>query len=309
MPISHHSHSGQFCKHAKGSLEQVVLAAINRQFLIYGLSEHVPRYRQVDLYPEEVDCPLNTLADQFHTFVEEAHRLKTLYAPRIRLLVGLETEHITALDLDRLADTLQTYGDRIQYLVGSVHHVNEIPIDFDVETYKRAVVSAADNESDPPSLEGFLVAYLDAQYDLLQRFHPEIIGHIDLCRLYTPDLRFADYSRALERLRRNVRYAVAYGALFEVNAAAFKKGWKTAYPGPDVLDMIRKEGGYFTLSDDSHGPQTVGLNYGLIQEYLLSAGVDELWYLEESDVPNAGGRKTRPVRLPGEWWTNSFWHV
>jgi histidinol-phosphatase (PHP family) len=51
---SHHSHSGQFCAHAKGSLEDVILEAIKQGFETYGLSEHVPRYREQDLYPEEV---------------------------------------------------------------------------------------------------------------------------------------------------------------------------------------------------------------------------------------------------------------
>jgi histidinol-phosphatase (PHP family) len=54
MPFSHHSHSGQFCKHAIGSLEQVVQEAIANGFKVYGLTEHVPRYRKKDLYPEEV---------------------------------------------------------------------------------------------------------------------------------------------------------------------------------------------------------------------------------------------------------------
>ena len=54
MPFSHHSHSGQFCKHASGTLEEVVLEAIRQRFTVYGLSEHVPRYRLQDLYPEEV---------------------------------------------------------------------------------------------------------------------------------------------------------------------------------------------------------------------------------------------------------------
>jgi len=54
MPHSHHSHSGQFCRHARGALEDVVLEAIRQRFRLYGLSEHVPRYRTVDLYAEEV---------------------------------------------------------------------------------------------------------------------------------------------------------------------------------------------------------------------------------------------------------------
>lgn len=54
MPQSHHSHSGQFCKHATGMLEDVVLEAIRQGFDTFGLTEHVPRYRPQDLYPEEV---------------------------------------------------------------------------------------------------------------------------------------------------------------------------------------------------------------------------------------------------------------
>jgi histidinol-phosphatase (PHP family) len=54
MPHSHHSHSGQFCKHASGLLEDVVLEAVRQGFEVYGLTEHVPRYRKEDLYPEEV---------------------------------------------------------------------------------------------------------------------------------------------------------------------------------------------------------------------------------------------------------------
>lgn len=52
--FSFHSHSGSFCCHAVGSLDQVVATAVEKGFRAYGLSEHVPRYREADLYPEEV---------------------------------------------------------------------------------------------------------------------------------------------------------------------------------------------------------------------------------------------------------------
>ncbi|KAF8631672.1 hypothetical protein AX15_002258 [Amanita polypyramis BW_CC] len=306
MPVSHHSHSGQFCKHGSGSLEEVVLAAINQGFSLYGLSEHVPRYRSLDLYPEEINMSLTVLEKQFHDFANEAHRLKTTYAQNIDLLVGLETEYITTLDLERLNDILQIYGDRIQFLVGSIHHVNSIPIDFDFDTYRKAMDSLCIAD-ESQAQEMFLASYFDAQYELMQRFHPEIIGHIDLCRLYIPELRFSDFPRVQEKLRRNVKFGTQYGALFEVNAAAYRKKWKTAYPGGDVIELICQEGGRLTLSDDAHQPQTVGLNYDLVKEYLLSVGVKELWYLEENTFPNAGGRKTKCVQLPGEWWNHPFW--
>lgn len=55
MPYSYHSHSGQFCHHGYGELEHVVQQAIEKNFKVYGLTEHMPRFDQKELYPEELD--------------------------------------------------------------------------------------------------------------------------------------------------------------------------------------------------------------------------------------------------------------
>ena len=54
MPFSHHSHSGQFCLHAQDTLEQMIEAAIAKGMIVFSLTEHMPRDRVEDLYPEEV---------------------------------------------------------------------------------------------------------------------------------------------------------------------------------------------------------------------------------------------------------------
>ena len=48
---------------------------------------------------------------------------------------------------------------------------------------------------------------------------------------------FRDFPEAWRRIERNIRYAVSYGALFELNASAFRKGWSTGYPGVEVFDV------------------------------------------------------------------------
>ncbi len=53
MPYSHHSHSGQFCNHAKNTLEEVVESAVERKMEVFALTEHMPREDR-DLYAEEV---------------------------------------------------------------------------------------------------------------------------------------------------------------------------------------------------------------------------------------------------------------
>lgn len=207
---------------------------------------------------------LATINQQFVSFLDEAKRLKAHYASQIILLVGLETEFITPRDLEELEGILERYQPYvIEYIVGSVHHVNGIPIDFDEATYRRSVASFSGGTCDSKEdihgednsgrhrgqLEGFLLAYFDAQYELLQRFKPEIIGHIDLCRLYTPNLKFADFPEVWKRMERNVGYAISYGALFEVNTAAFRKKWETAYPGPDVAEASLFSPAHFSELD------------------------------------------------------------
>ncbi len=229
--------------------------------------------------------PQDLLA-QFESFLDEAHRLKNHYASQISILVGAETEFISESDMDDLEKLLTKHNSvnndangtnddngteydfrhgrgplrhSIEFLVGSIHHVNGIPIDFDMETYEKALESANDIQSKPEHLDGpetvttakcsgsesdrlrlltnFLNSYLDAQFHLLQRLRPEIIGHLDLFRLYTPNLELRDFPEAWHKLDRNVRFAVEYGALFEFNAAAFKKGWGTAYPGREIAEV------------------------------------------------------------------------
>ncbi|GJJ14586.1 hypothetical protein Clacol_008852 [Clathrus columnatus] len=286
MLFSLHSHSGQFCKHAESTLEEVVQQAIAYKFDIYGLTEHVPRYRMQDLYPEEEGLTLEHLIETFDKFIREAYRLKQLYADRITLLVGLETEYITDGDLVGLQKLLERYETSIQYIVGSVHHVKTIPIDLNRSTFQRSVQECASGDGDRTEL--FLHEYFDAQFTVIQRFRPEVIGHFDLCRLYAPDLEFSAFPEVWKKIERNVQFAIDYGALFELNAAAFRKGWEHAYPGIDIVQYIKERGGRFTLSDDSHGAHMVGQNYRRLKEYLTKAAINELWYLKTHNEKSTG---------------------
>lgn len=174
--------------------------------------------------------------EQFDGYIKEAHRLKVAYQDEITLFVGLETEYITSLDLENLEKLLERYGEKIEYIVGSVHHVRGIPIDFDHATF-QSCLETFHGDTEHERTEEFLCAYFDAQYEVLERFRPEVVGHIDLCRLYNPRMVFSDHPRAEAKLERNIRLAVDYGALFEASAAPFRKGWDTAYPGKDVLEV------------------------------------------------------------------------
>jgi histidinol-phosphatase (PHP family) len=209
------------------------------------------------------------LGDTFQDFLTEAEHLQSKYADQISLLVGLETDYITSVDLERTTDLLDQH-ETIQYIVGSVHHVQGVSIDFDRNTWLRSVWHAnadttsttmtlnpdtklpsptpSDNSNSrlvegyiPSLLElrAFLMKYFDAQYDMLQSLRPEVVGHFDLCLLWTPEVCLVSdgMEEVWERVVRNVDFVIGYGGLFEANAAALRKGWRTCYPGQDILKV------------------------------------------------------------------------
>ncbi|KAJ1970751.1 hypothetical protein H4R35_005679 [Dimargaris xerosporica] len=283
MPITLHSHSGQYCRHAHGTLVDVVKAAQEKGFRVLGFSEHVPRYRAQDLYDEERHLDPKDLESTFEAYVTEARRLQAEYGTDdFTILVGAETEYIHTDSLTQMAALRKQYD--LDYLVGSVHHVNEIPIDFSPALYDQALASCGN------SLEALFEQYFDHQYELITALYPQVIGHFDLCRLLAPRDHplMKGLSPALRaKVDRNIDAVVSYGGLFEVNSRAYKKGLPDAYPQRDILEIIIAKGGRLTLSDDSHGSNDVALHYTELYRYLKEMGVQTVYYIGSKAVDAA----------------------
>lgn len=270
---SHHSHSGQFCQHAANTLEEMVLRAIELRFDLFCATEHMPRYEDAQLYPEERASGTSAadLARVFKEFVAEARRLQQKYQDRITILVGFESEALSAEYADRALALQQEY--QLDFFVGSLHHTFEIPIDFDQPMLDAALARAGS----VPSLYKRYFAEFKA---FVERARPPVVGHLDLIRLFTRSSEFAlTESEAWEELAQLVDTAVSANSLFELNSSAVRKGLPSPYPQRDVAELILLRGGRFCLSDDSHNVGQVGLNYSAVLEYVKSLNVDELWRL------------------------------
>ena len=252
--ISYHGgHSGQFCDHAEPNttLEQVVEAYIAAEFKHFALTEHQPRTNEF-LYPEEKEAGHDSLhlITGFARYIKTARELQERFSDVANILVGFETEWCgeNAFEMTEWIRKRE-YPD---FLVGSVHHVNGIPIDFDKANYERAIEVCG-------SKDQLYADYFNAQMQLMREIKPEVIGHFDLIKIFAGE--FQPSQEVLDLARRNINWAVKYGAIFEVNSRAFKKGLTEPYPGRVFLQMIKEEGGEVTLGDDSHGPGQVGLFY------------------------------------------------
>jgi len=123
---------------------------------------------------------------------------------------------------------------KFDFFVGSVHHVNAIPIDFDRQMYLRALADVGGTE------DKLFEAYFDAQYEMLTQLRPAVVGHWDLIRLFSenPTKPLAEYGSGVwNRVVRNVDFVLSYRGLTELNSASFRKGWDEPYPRRDLAKV------------------------------------------------------------------------
>ncbi|KAI2469985.1 histidinol-phosphatase [Annulohypoxylon bovei var. microspora] len=295
MAFTMHSHSGQFCPgHAKDQLEDIIKHAISLGYTTMGLTEHMPRTSLEDLYPEELDDPTGSLAALFprhEAYLVEAQRLQAAYSSQIHILIGFEGEWLRPA-YQPLITELSAHPS-VDYFIGSLHHIDSIPIDFDSSYYARAVASAGGTE------EAAYARYYDQQFSMLQALRPRVVGHFDLVRLLSSDpgraVRGA-WPGVWAKVARNLACVAAYGGWLECNSSALRKGLAEPYPSREVAEEWLRLGGRFTLSDDSHGIAQVGTNFARALDYLAGLGVGSLWKLrrEESAVE---GEKAKLVEV------------
>ncbi|KAI9691274.1 MAG: histidinolphosphatase [Bogoriella megaspora] len=283
MPFTHHSHSGQFCGHAKDTLEQVVQTALEKKMQVLALTEHMPRDVE-DLYPGETEtlASLTKLYDDFHA---EAVRLRAKYKVQIEILIGFEIDWIRPGSLVLIQDLLDKHP--VDLFVGSVHHVHTIPIDFDKSLYEKARSKSGGKDQD------LFRDYFDAQYEMLQALKPPVIGHFDLIRLYSEDANqsFVCSEKVWSKILRNLRFIRDYGGLVELNSSALRKGMNEPYPKVEICKAFLELGGRFTLSDDSHGTDQVALNYPKVLQAIKESGIQHIHFLQH-------GNQTFDVRMP-----------
>lgn len=285
MPISapewmvslHGGHSGEFCDHAQSPLREVLEAAVRAGYHTFGVTEHAPRVEARFLYPNEValgwDVP-KIVAD-FERYAQTLPILVEQFADRLVVLRGFEIEVVPAASYVQL---MQDYRRRYQfeYIVGSVHYVDEISIDGSMEDFQRAMDACG-------GLEALVIRYYRTVAQMVEALRPEVIAHLDLIKLHgrrfgsldTPAVR-RSAEEALEVIRET-------GGIVEVNTAGYRKGLGEPYPASWLVQTAHRMGIGFCFGDDSHRVEQVGFGIDMAREHLLRNGVSSVTVLTRED--------------------------
>lgn len=266
----HGGHSGSFCSHAEDSLEAVVAAYIDKGYAWVGLTEHMPPASDDYLYPEERAVGLDStqMVERFERYVKIARSLQREHANELDIFVAMEVE--TYPGSINLAKKLITKYD-LDYVVGSIHHVNAIPIDYNQAEYARAAAVAG-------GLSQLYCRYFDEQLEMLTKLNPAAVGHFDLIRIFD-----GDYSERIrkpevwQRVVRNLEYIRDRDLILDVNLRALFKGAPDPYPCKPILRQAAKMGLNVAPGDDSHGVATVGAAWEKGMAVLADIGVPLIW--------------------------------
>ena len=265
----HGGHSGQFCLHASNTLEEVIKAYIDAGYTWVGITEHMPPPTDEFRYLDEAEANIsaNKLQQQFSEYFAECRALKEKYKDQIEIYTSFETEMY-----EGAVDYIRTLVEATKpdYLVGSVHHVGGIGIDYSPELYQQAQEKAG-------SLEALYCQYFDAQYQLLSALTPAVVGHFDLIRIFDPDYQNTlTLPEVAQRITRNLAFIKQQELILDFNLRGYKKGTEP-YPSIDVLRQAVAMGISIVPGDDSHGISSVGKHYDEGIELLSSLGVSCEW--------------------------------
>lgn len=247
----HGGHSGEFCSHARNTLEEVIQAYIDKGFAWVGITEHMPPVADRFMYAEEREAGFNATAllDRFDRYMKEGRRLQKKYADQLEIFIGFETEAYTgAFEFARqLMDRYQP-----DYVLGGIHHVVDIPFDAGVADYQKAVTACGGKRA-------LYCRYFDIQYKLIRDIEPKVVAHFDLIRIFDDQyLRQWKSPEIMQRIERNLQCMADLDLILDYNVAALRKGAAEPYISTPILEMAKQMGIAIVPGDDSHASVMAG---------------------------------------------------
>jgi len=235
-----------------------------------GITEHIPPATDRFLYPDEIAQGLNAndLLQQFGTYIKTARALEKKYQDKIRIHVGMETETVTGYK-DHISSLISQF--KPDYLVGSVHHVNDICFDYSKKEYEKAILSCG-------SIEGLYKAYFDLQYEMIKTIKPFVVGHIDLIRIFDPQFK----QRLLHpdiagKIERNLALIKSLGLVLDFNQRPLARGESAPYIAPSIMKLAKKMGLCLVPGDDSHSAAQAGGHVDTAIALLKEHGFNTHW--------------------------------
>ncbi|MBD3224622.1 MAG: histidinol-phosphatase HisJ family protein [Caldithrix sp.] len=242
MFIDYHMHTS-LCKHASGTMEAYVEAAIQRGLQEIAFTDHCP-------LPDDFDLAHRMHRDDLNTYVSEVQRLQKVY-PEVDIKLGIEADFYDGFE-HYLVDLFDQYPFDI--ILMSVHFIRHWPDDNWAFSYHFPGRSFKQIYSD----------YLQAVKRGIETGIFDVIAHLDLIK--SPDEPLLNHNA--DEVQTIMKRANAKGMAIEINTSGLHKHIEEVFPSLNMLPLIDETGIPITLGSDAHKPDHVGYEFNYIDDVL-----------------------------------------
>ena len=244
--VNYHNHTA-LCGHARGTLDEFILAAIDRGVTEFGFSDHAPM-------PEHLRDGISMAPDQTEEYISAVLAKKNEYAGRIDIKLGFEVDF-------PVFDTFEgryLKDPRVDYIIGSVHYMGDWAFDHpdQKERFGERAIDSIYND------------YYKLLEALAESGFCDIVGHFDLIKKFGHRAG-RDMSPRIELIAKKLSLS---GTVVEINTAGLLKPVAEIYPSDEIIDILFRENVAVTIGSDSHSPEDVCYGYPLAIEKLKRAG-------------------------------------
>ena len=228
-----HNHTTR-CNHATGTVDEYIQRAIELGIDVYGFSEHAPM---------DFDEKYRLNFSEMDAYVSDILRAKEKYKNDINILLGYEVDWLQGHMDERVL------GANVDYLIGSVHFIDKWGFDNPefIGGWKEK------------NIDEIWQAYFEATEDMAKSGKFDIVGHLDLIKVFKfmpkKDVRF---------LAKDVLKAIKKSNMvMEINTAGLRKPVGEMYPSRALLEEAYILDIPITFSSDAHAVEQIGAGYDL----------------------------------------------
>lgn len=251
-----HVHTSM-CRHAVGTMEEYVKAAIDKGLKRITFLEHLE---------EGIDCfPRTWLTEEdFDFYFAEGRRLRACYDGFIEIGLGVEIGY----NPDCTEQITRRLQNRTWDLVGLSYHFCKVP----GRKKHLNLLSKKQKNIDLVSRYGpsnLLRHYLESLIQAVHTIPAQMLCHLDAGLRYQPDLVFSDiHLELLQQLLEAVKQA---SMSLEINTSGYPVRGEP-FPRPEIIRQAHGMGITLKASSDAHKPSEVGRYFEQLPEIIDQAG-------------------------------------
>ena len=248
MLVDLHNHT-PLCNHAEGEMSAYIDYAIKIGTKYFGFADHAPM---------DFDPAYRMKFDNMQQYQADVLEMKEIYKAKITLLLGYEVDYLPH-HMDK-----RVLNANVDYLIGSVHFLEGWGFDNPEFIGKW-------EEQD---IDEIWQKYFDTIKDMAQTGYFDIVGHLDLIKVF----KYMPKSNIKEMAKEALQAIKKADMTIELNVAGFRKDVKESYPSKSLLEEAFMLGIPITFSSDAHKPTQVGLFNDEIVQLAKDVGYKECAY-------------------------------